>query len=385
MKKLNKKAGLLVIFTHVEAYPPALNAIQLLAAQFDELTIIYRNVMKSEWNYPSNVQLFTTPEYCHYSEVVCKPFYWKVKNFLQFSFLFLRKIKSIRPGQLIIHDPIALLSWYVIKPMVFHKQKIWYHNHDVILGNENFFSYWSFRAQRILFSSLDRFSLPANERKAYFPMEKFKGKYYYLPNFPGRYLYDQYYTPRTVSKDLRIIFQGYIGDGHGLSEMLEVIHEGIDGLNIKLVLKGFRNEGFLSDLVEKAKSLGIAERIEIFCVTSYMKVPEVASACHIGIGIHTKTDVMNATLGTASNKIYEYAAVGLPVLLYDNPHFKEHLNKFEWAFFVSDTKNSIKDAILKILANYEHYSLLARKDFENQLNFESIFKPILIDLADEQR
>ena len=66
---------------------------------------------------------------------------------------------------------------------------------------------------------------------------------------------------------------------------------------------------------------------------------------HIGIGIHRKEDIMNKTLGTSSNKIYEYAAAGLPVLLYDNQQFRNYLGKYKWAFFTDCSKASLISAL----------------------------------------
>ena len=82
---------------------------------------------------------------------------------------------------------------------------------------------------------------------------------------------------------------------------------------------------------------------------------------------------MNKTLGTASNKIYEYAALGLPVILYDNDHFREILGKFEWAFFTDTSTASLKTCLENIIADYPRLSRQASEDFSKQLSFEHYF------------
>ena len=98
------------------------------------------------------------------------------------------------------------------------------------------------------------------------------------------------------------------------------------------------------------------------------------------MAIHKGQDTMNKTLGTSSNKIYEYAAVGLPVLLYDNEHFKSHLAKRTWAFFSDLTQESMIKNLDDIFENYNHISKSALKDFKEELNFESYFEPIILYL-----
>jgi hypothetical protein len=105
-------------------------------------------------------------------------------------------------------------------------------------------------------------------------------------------------------------------------------------------------------------------------------VPKVSATCHIGIAIFDKTDVMNRTLGTASNKIYEYAATGLPILFYDNEHFRRHLSRYNWAFPVDLSAKGLLNAIREIDNNYASLSAQAHADFETNLNFEHHFREV---------
>jgi hypothetical protein len=376
-----KKNALIAVYSHPEGYPPTLNAIELLSQSFDEIVVVHRNVMMSEWTYPTNVRLVTFGKFTHYSTVSTKGIAWKLWNFISFVWTIVREMRSARPVWVILYEPIAVLAWWFVRPLANREVKVWYHNHDVILGNENFLSRWAFKAQSRLFSSFDKFSLPSNERKQYFPMAQLRGQYHFLPNFPGLYFYDRFFKPRTIGSEVRLVYQGYISAGHGFEEILAVLKTGIEpGISLKLVLKGYRDEAFLQNLLEKAKELGVFEQMEIHEVTSYQQVPLVASGCHIGIGIQTKTDVMTKTLGTASNKIYEYAGVGLPVLLFDNEQFRSHLQCFSWAFFTDCTPGDLRGKIKLILDDYSRYSYEARKDFKENLNFEKFFSVAIKDI-----
>ena len=125
-----------------------------------------------------------------------------------------------------------------------------------------------------------------------------------------------------------------------------------------------------------ADSAGVSSQVFFYELTSYREVPQLAASCHVGIGIHSKTDIMHTTLGTSSNKIYEYAAAGLPVLVYDNEHFREHLDAYPWALFTDCSNSSLTGCIEKIISGYDHMSEQAYKSFTGQLNYETHFRAV---------
>jgi hypothetical protein len=85
---------------------------------------------------------------------------------------------------------------------------------------------------------------------------------------------------------------------------------------------------------------------------------------------------MNKTLGTASNKIYEYAALGLPVILYDNAHFRETLGQYNWAFFTNTEPESYRQCLHRIISDYPSLSKQAFEDFKSKLCYEHNFEPV---------
>jgi hypothetical protein len=105
-------------------------------------------------------------------------------------------------------------------------------------------------------------------------------------------------------------------------------------------------------------------------------LPGITNTCQIGLAIYTRTDITNSTLGTASNKIFEYAALGLPVLYYDNEHFRKHLGNYSWAVPTKTSGEALKKSLEYIAGNYEELSRQARQDFLSTLNFEYRFEPV---------
>ena len=232
-------------------------------------------------------------------------------------------------------------------------------------------------AEKKIFGNIDLFTLPAESRKKFFPLEQFKGSCIVVANYPARYVYESYYKERRLGEELKLIFQGRIGDGHGFETIIPILNEKIEGKQLKLVLKGHCDESYKQSLLSIAAKYGSREHISFEGFGPYSEVPLIASQCHIGIGIFTAKEIMHLTLGTSSNKLYEYAAVGLPVLYTNAEHFSVYLAKYDWAIPVDDDAASIRRAIAQIVVNYEKLSAAAHHCFVNELNFEEQFKPVI--------
>jgi glycosyltransferase involved in cell wall biosynthesis len=375
---------LMAVYSSVEYYPPSLNALTNLSVVFDKISILSRNVKPLEWNYTSNVANILSGEFTPIREVEQKPMYWKVISFLRYTWEMWKIIKNQNPQVVILYDPIPTLSYYLISLLSNKKHFVWYHNHDVVeMSQVRKYSvnWWAAKIEKKLFQSVNIFSLPAQERKAYFDLSLFNGKYYFIPNVPAITLYKKFYTPKTLQGTIKLIYQGTIAKGHGLEEIITtILPQKIKDKPLELHLKGVISESYKTELLQLAATHGVANVLVFHGFGAYQDVPKIASECHIGIAIHTKTDTMTKTLGTSSNKIYEYAAVGLPILLYDNRHFREHLEKYDWAYFTDLSEESLKSCLTAIVNNYPTISAQAHEDFLKELNFESYFLPVLKEI-----
>ena len=365
------------IYTHPEFYPPTLNAINSLAEVSEEVIVLTRNVFKGDFPFRKNVRLVTTGRFVQANETEHKSAVWKLWSFINFSMKKFQLIRKEKPALVIVYDPVPLLALFILKPFVSTRFKIWYHNHD-IFDVDRFgkftISWFAAKYENRALKQCDIFSLPANERKAHYQISWEKLKYFFLPNYPSYKFYSAFYKEREPIDEVVLIYQGSIGSGHGLEEIIPLLNERVQGKRLRLYLKGPIALGYKEKLIELAEKAGTISQLSFFDVTSYRKVPELASTAHIGIAIHTGEDIMNKTLGTASNKIYEYAALGLPVLLHDNQHFRSHLGKYAWAFFTDTSSESLLQSINTIVASYKEYADLARNDFLAGLNFEKYFQ-----------
>ncbi len=377
MKETENKI-VVALYSHIEFYPPSINAVQSLSKSFDKIVVVCNNVLKNEFPYHSNIEILSLGSFMPIRQFERKPLFKKIVTFFQYVLLLKKQLKGAKI--FIAYDGIPLLAFRIaclLAPFT-KKPILWYHNHDVYepgLNKKYSIGWFAEKNESSIFSQLDIFSLPSNDRKVFFPMDNLKGKYFYLPNYPSKELYKQFQQKnRTITDSFSILFQGSIGEGHGIEIIIEILQKLNESIKCSLVLKGFISETYKSTLTELANKNNSLQYIIFKGVTPYLEVPLLTASCHIGIAIHSKTDRMNKTLGTASNKIYEYAACGLPVLYFDNEHYNKHLAMYDWAFGVDLSQESIQRAINKIVADYTNLSSQAMNEFNNGLYFESNFQ-----------
>jgi glycosyltransferase involved in cell wall biosynthesis len=375
-----KKFLLIAIYSHPDYYPPTLSAVENLSSSYDKIFILHRNVHGLGWKYPSNVELLASGNQFSVHELESAGFLKKMVWYLAFTRKMFWTFRKYKPDTFLISDYLCILAYRLISPFVHKPRVLWYHNHDV--AEEKYIkryslSWLSWKSEKWLFPKLQIFSLPAVERKVCFPMNLLNGMFFFLPNFPSVLIYKSGIDEDKINNSVyRILFQGSIGPLHGLEELIPLLKEKISGKELRLVLKGFIRTDYLDQLKAIACTHEVADRLSYIGPTNYLEVIENARTCHIGIGIHKKTDVMNKTLGTASNKIYEYAALGLPVVLYDNDHFRETLEQYKWAFFTNTEPESFRECLQRIISDYSSLSKQAFEDFSSKLSYEHYFEPV---------
>lgn len=364
----------------MDLFPPTINAVEKLAMHTNSVWLLTNELaVDTRWIFPVNVKVIYNESLNEtkngngiISSLICfTKYYYKLKRILQKQNFDL----------VILYEPHAALAYKLLyKQEKGKKYVLWYHNHDIYelkKLRKYTLGWFAAKEEQNLFPYLTLFTLPANERKVYFPIDQLNGQYFFLPNYPSVKLYSQYRNMQILKDEVRLLYQGRISTGHGLEQILKLLPSTINNKRLTLHLKGAGDKEFVDSLKEMALKLGVAAQLYFYELSSYLKVPELAVTCHIGIGIHTNSDIMHTTLGTSSNKIYEYAAAGLPVLLYDNQHFREHLNKHAWAFFTDCSKDSLLNCIEEIINNFQSLSEQANTDFVRGLNFENYFDPIV--------
>lgn len=360
------KKVVIAIYAPIDAFPPTISLIGeflnrnyiVSAIEVSEKQFLHKSI---KVNKITNIK-------------VSFPIPFFIRNyfiFLKFIFSFIELAKDCK--EFVVFDAYSLYAYVLLKKIRILKpdSKIWYHNHDVALPSV--FKLYSLgrlvhNKENFNLKDVDFFTLPSIERSIHFPKDTVK---YILPNYPSLRLYEKFKSQK-VRTSINLVFQGRITPGHGLESIIDLINDNRIEPSLNLVLKGLISDEYKGNLIERLSSKS-KDRIKFIGYTEYEKLPEVTASCQIGVAIFQPTSFMHATLGTSSNKIYEYIACGLPILYLDNDHFNKYLRDFPWAFAVSDNIESIATAIIKIMENYNELSQQAKSDFLDKLNYEYCF------------
>ncbi|NJO68909.1 MAG: glycosyltransferase family 4 protein [Bacteroidetes bacterium] len=372
------------IYSHPEAYPPTLSAINLLANRYSKVVVVCRNTLPTCWEYPPNVSLvFTTRYYFNY-EIENISALRKIGYFLRFAMTLLLQCRKYKAETLLCYDAVPLMAAYILKKTGLLKHSsLWYHNHDTIdpkkIGKYSLL-WFAFRTEKKAFDYIRLFTLPAAERCSYFPMDQYKGKTVILPNYPSLNIFQTSDLPKVLSDEIRLVYQGSLGPFHGFEEIIPLLNKTIAGKSISLTLIGKMRPGYREKLEQLARQYKTEDKLFFVPLQPYVQLPAITAQYHIGLATHRPYNVTYSTGGTASNKIFEYAACSLPVILYDHDNYRKHLGNYPWTFFTNLEPDSLTDIIGRIAENYAGLSQQAKATFLTTLNFEKAFEKILYKL-----
>lgn len=378
---MKKKRNLVVaLFSHPQYYPPTLNALEMLSEYYDSIYVVHRNIRGFDWKYPANVQLIGARKLYKVEELEKASIHRKIGWFLHFTWLLFSVIRKSKPITILLYDAMPVLSYRMIHFFTSKPRVLWYHNHDVIdkkYLRKYSLTWFAWKSESWIFPRLTIFSLPASERQAWFVMDTLKGRYFLLPNYPLKKRYPTNFQGQTLGSTLKLIYQGTVGKEHGLANVIGTLNENKGSVSITLHIVGPDNDNYRSELEQVSAQQGAANKVTFQDAVPYSGLAAITKQHHVGIGIYIPKDAQYQTITTASNKIYEYAAMGLPVMLYDTDISRKHMDQYTWAFFTDCSHDSLTRCLQNIAAGYEEFSRQAQRDFAEKLNFENYFQPVM--------
>lgn len=369
---------LLAIYSPPEHYPPLINAVSELAAFADEVIVITRNIKVKSWNYPSNVRVVRVGAEKSMEDTLTMGQFKKAVQFISFVKALKRENKNKKTDVWQANDSIPLFAYFLLLLIGIKKPGIfWYHNHDVSelsMYRKYSIGWWAAVYEKKAMALVDFFTIPAKDRFANFDLTRNRAIQMVIPNYPSLKKFQEYRTPQKISDNkIKLIYQGSLGEHHGFEELIPCLGTIESGIAIYLTLIGPIDQTYKQKLLSLAEKHSVVDFFQILPPVPYDELGNITREHHVGLAIHKPVGQIYNSGGTASNKIYEYAANGLPIILHDNKHYREYLERYNWAFFTDCSCSSFHQAIAKIYESYPELSHNARIDFERSLNFETAF------------
>lgn len=182
--------------------------------------------------------------------------------------------------------------------------------------------------------------------------------------------------PVEKNKEFEVLNHGGFYAGRGYDLMVEAAPLMKEYPEIKLALRGF---GSIEKQLHKR-----AEELNATNVVFYPKVKveeliSLAAGSMVGVAI-TEPICLNFKL-SVSNKLFEYAAAGLPVIMSDIPEHRYLNKKYNFGLIISEnTPKALADAVIKLYRDEELYNTLAEnaKKMSQELNWENEFGKLIV-------
>lgn len=183
---------------------------------------------------------------------------------------------------------------------------------------------------------------------------------------------------KTFSRIL--LRQGRIGTGHAIEPTLRsILHW--DNQEWGFVLMGLGEQAYFQALSTTAKSLGVERQFVVLPPVGYDEVPQFTRGADCGHGLYQPVTLNHRLYTTASNKIMEYMAEGLPLLVSDTPSLKALVNRYDCGLTANEeSPASIAAAVNTLLGDPEKARMMGaagRRAFEQEFCYERQFAPVI--------
>jgi glycosyltransferase involved in cell wall biosynthesis len=187
------------------------------------------------------------------------------------------------------------------------------------------------RIERKCIGCCDSIIMPEKNRIAYF-REKYPqvGKVLLLENFPRRNQIpeqrrDLFREVYPISKDQKIVlYTGLIAAKRHVEELIDSM--ALCNEEFVLVLLGRAFKGYEQTLRKRIQNARLQQRVFLHDAVPHAEILNYMASCDIGTAFYSNINVNNYYC--ASNKLYEYIALGKPLLTNNYPGLIEIVAKF---------------------------------------------------------
>jgi glycosyltransferase involved in cell wall biosynthesis len=157
--------------------------------------------------------------------------------------------------------------------------------------------------------------------------------------------------PRAPSRDpFRIVYHGTVTPHYGLHLVLDafaLLSEPLSAATLEI----FGNGDAVSALQSRADSLGLGPRVAVNGVTlPQAEVLRLVQGASVGVIPNLPSKLNRFALST---KLFEYVALGIPVVAADLPTLRSHFSDAEILFFDAGSAESLAETLASVADDYD--------------------------------
>ncbi|HET9425896.1 MAG TPA: glycosyltransferase [Gemmatimonadaceae bacterium] len=306
---------LIVIDADISQYPPSLNAAELLCDAGVELTIVTRSAGPLRHPFSQSIRLRPV-----------SPSGTGAVRLGRFTDQVIRAALRTRPRLIIGYDFTGALAaraaQHWLRSTGVGRPALVYHNHDPVAWEKKpGFRRHGRLLERRLARAADLVIVPDEQRARWFASFHELGS---IPTVVRNCPRLNRRRPRPVLRnrlralgfDFRYIVlrqQSRIGPGHGIEAILRSMSGWPDDTG--LVLLGAEGvPGYVDSVARLAAECRVAGRLAVLPRVPYHELFDYTADADIGLAVYENAGLNHLYSAGASNKLYEYAAAGVPVI-----------------------------------------------------------------------
>lgn len=366
-----------IFYNNPDIYPPIINSSRLLAQHGFNVDMLCRDY-GGQWNvaYPATVRVRRLRKRAKSS--------WQ--EYFQFAAQVLRtadKSASVFVG----HDmhgflPAKLLATRFRRPLVYHCHDFAERERTIPFGSRvvrGFEGLFARTADLVIVPDADRAAVMVRElRLKKPPMIVANAPLGTTPK--SRTNLAEALAKQGKSFEKIVLRQGRIGEGHAIEATLQSLKYWTNP-QWGFVLLGSAEPAYLEKIANLARSLGVEQQFVVLPPVGYDQVSAYTVGAHLGHALYEPIHINNVHITTASNKIMEYMAAGLPLLVSDTPSLRGLVEKHGCGMAADETSpQSIADAVNILLGDDERahqMGVAAKRAFDEVFCYERQFAPAI--------
>jgi len=385
MKRGAKPSLLVVFYANPDYFPPTRNAVSILSRYFN-VTVVCRNVGQSFARWPRDVAIERvgsggSEDQKHRSDPIDK--FFEFRNFMA---AVRAAVARIRPALVYAYESHAFCAalgatrGIRTAPIIFHLHEL--PELDALPWHS--LQTWVIRRALRKTRSANLMVFPEKNRAEIWMRATRDGRLpLIVPNCAALgFTPDGYDVAALVERrwaGRKAFYIGALGEQNGHGEAVQALEFLPPSVSLRMVGKG--SAEYRQTLLHAAADLGAQPRLSIGEFVEHARLKELASDATLGLALYKPTTLNWEFSSSATNKVFEYAALGLPVIAPDRPNYREFFADETWITYANPADSrSIARAIQFVFADRERYvqmSLAARHAFEEKFNYERVFQPAL--------
>lgn len=293
-----------------------------------------------------------------------------------YDFLSLRKaIIRTKPDIIHANDLDALVPAFLASRKL--KCKVIYDTHEIFLENNWVYSnyiyriFWGF-LESFIIKRVDAVVCVSNAAADYFKLHYNIKRPLVITNCVSRI--NENSLSSTKNEGFEVLLHGQFYKGRGCDVMVEAANV-TKSTDVKYALRGFGNmEKELRQYVECHKLTNVI----FYPPVKTWELIEEAAKSHVGVAI-TIPYCLNFKL-SISNKIFEYLAAGLPVIMSDIPEHRYLNDKYHFGLVLEENSpECLSEAVLKMYNDKDLYKKCTEnaRRISREINWENEFAKLL--------